>query len=184
MTLLANIWTPFTKRKLRFNETEGRKDPLNDTKKAVIGDTDSENDEVEIITQLKRKCSTAERSEKIQILAVLPKSWSIRRIEKEFGVSNFMARKAKQLVGEKGIRSIPDPEPGRTLPQSTVDLVSGFYDSDETSRIMPGKKDFVQYGKRKGDACAKKVSSLQFEGTLPYVQRQVPKRSNRFLQIR
>ena len=120
--------------------------------KAIIGDVHSEqtNDEVEIITQLKEKYSTAGRSEKIQILTVLPKSWCIRMVEEEFGVSNFMARKAKQLVREKGILSTPDPKPGSTLPQRTVDLVSDFYESDETSRIMPGKKDFVSVRKAEG----------------------------------
>ena len=97
--------------------------------KAITGDVHSEqtNDEVEIITQLEKKYSTAGRSEKIQILTVLPKSSSIRRVE-EFGVSNFMVRKAKQLVREKGILSTPDSKPGRTLPQGTVDLVSDFYE--------------------------------------------------------
>ena len=69
--------------------------------------------EVEVNTQLKEKYSTA-RSEKIQILTALPRRWSIRRVEEEFGASNFMARKTKQLVREKGILS-PDPKPGHTL---------------------------------------------------------------------
>ena len=74
--------------------------------KAIIG-LEQTNDEVEIITQLKEKYSTAGRSEKIQILTVMPKSWSVRRVEEEFGVLNFMARKAKQLVREKGILAVP-----------------------------------------------------------------------------
>ncbi|MCG8620797.1 MAG: hypothetical protein MJE68_02195 [Proteobacteria bacterium] len=61
-----------------------------------------------------------------------------------------MARKAKRLVREKGILSTPDPKPGRTLPQGTMNLVSNFYESDETSRIMPGKKDFVSVRKAEG----------------------------------
>ena len=48
--------------------------------KAVLGDvhSDQTNDGGEIIKQLKEKFSTVGRSEKIQILTVLPKSWSIR----------------------------------------------------------------------------------------------------------
>ncbi len=107
--------TPITKRKLRGKKYSKQKVEkiTSMMQKAVIGDVHSDNDEVEIITQLKEKYSTAERSEKIQILTVLPKSWSIRRVEKDFGVSNFMARKAKELVREKGILSTPDPKPGR-----------------------------------------------------------------------
>ena len=37
-----------------------------------------------------------------QILTVLPKTWSIKKVQEEFGASNFIARKAKQLVQEKG----------------------------------------------------------------------------------
>ena len=74
-----------------------------------------------MVRQLKEKLSTAEQSEKIQSLTVLPKSWSIRKIQLEFGTSNFMARKAKELVRKKGILSSP---------------VNSFYESDEISRIM------------------------------------------------
>ena len=45
---------------------------------------------------------------------------------------------------------MPDPKPGRVLPQGTVKLVTSFYESDETSRIMPGKKDFVTVRKPDG----------------------------------
>ena len=64
----------------------------------------------EIIQQLKEKfqnCAT--KNEQVQVLTVLPKSWSIRRVEQEFGpigATNFMIRKAKKLVSEKGILSI------------------------------------------------------------------------------
>ena len=54
-----------------------------------------------------------------------------------------MARKAKNLFAEKGILSTPNPHPGHSLPQESVDLVTEFYQNDEVSRVMPGKKDFV-----------------------------------------
>ena len=74
----------------------------------------------EIIAQLKDKLSTAQRSEKIQILTLFPKIWSVRQIEIEFGASNYMARKAKELVKEKGVMSTPNPKPGRSLSQATT----------------------------------------------------------------
>ena len=58
-------------------------------------------DESELIhvTQLKQKFhSLTKKSEKVQVLTVLPVSWSIKRIEDEFGASNYMPRKAKKLV--------------------------------------------------------------------------------------
>lgn len=56
---------------------------------------------------------------------------------------NFTARQAKKLLSEKGVMSSPDPKPGRTLDPATIALVQEFYENDEVSRQMPGKKDFV-----------------------------------------
>ena len=81
----------------------------------------------EMLKQLKQKFhSTVERSEKVQILTVLPCSWSIGKIQAEFGVSNYMARKAKELVAEKGILSTPNPKPGHSLPFETIDIFTSF----------------------------------------------------------
>lgn len=103
-----------------------------------------QNDESEIILQLKEKFqTTTKKSEQLQILTVLPRSWTRKRIQGEFGVSDYMARKCKQLVREKGILSSPDPKPGPSLPSETVQIVTDFYQTDEITRIMPGKKDFV-----------------------------------------
>lgn len=72
--------------------------------RTVIGDThfsDRNVDGTEMIEQLKERFSTAIRSERLHILTVLPKSSSIQKVQDEFSTSNFMARKAKQLVKEK-----------------------------------------------------------------------------------
>ena len=98
-------------------------------------------DDREIIQQLKEKFHA--RSVKIQILTILPKSWSIEKIQAEFGASNFMVRKAKQLVKDKRVLSSPDPQPGHCLAKTTIDRVAAFYESDNSSRMMPGKKDFI-----------------------------------------
>ena len=70
-------------------------------KLGVSHDPDADADS-EIIAQLKEKFkATTNRSEKIQILTVLPNSWSLGNMMQEFGVSNYMARCAKKLVAEK-----------------------------------------------------------------------------------
>ena len=51
--------------------------------------------------------------------------------------------KAKQLVAEKGILSSLNPKGGMTLPVRTQEEVKNFYLSDDISRMMPGKNDFV-----------------------------------------
>ena len=60
-----------------------------------------------------------------------------------------MAHKAKDLVKNQGILSNPNPKHGCGLPLTTVNLVKDFYEFDDISRILPGKKDFVSV--RQGD---------------------------------
>ena len=139
--------TPITKRRMKSKKYSKQKVErmVRSMERMMISDTkDDISTDGEIIEQLKQKFhSTVKRSEKVQILTILPCSWSIRKIQAEFGVSNYMARKAKELVAEKGVLSTPNPKPGHSLPSETVDLITNFYESDDVSRIMPGKKDFV-----------------------------------------
>ena len=60
-----------------------------------------------------------------------------------------MACKAKYLVKNQGILSNLNPKHGCSLPLTTVSLVKDFYEFDDISRIMLGKKDFVSV--RQGD---------------------------------
>lgn len=111
---------------------------------SMLSEVTQSDDESEMIKQLKEKFSNiTKRSEKIQILTVLPKSWSIRKIESEFNVSNYMARKTKKIVKEKGILSMPNPKSGKVLSKTTVDTVKLFYNDEKISRSMSGKKDYV-----------------------------------------
>ena len=77
--------------------------------------------------------ATSERSEKVQILKVLSRTWSIRQVQEEFGASNYIVRKAKELVKQKEILSTPNPGHGHALAVETTDLVQHFYESDEVS---------------------------------------------------
>lgn len=113
----------------------------NDKKSAL---NDNNNSDSEIISALKERFKNANNDDKLRILTILPQSWSCGKIENEFGVSNYMARKAKELVREKGVMCSPDPKPGsKTLAENVVELVQNFYNSDEVSRQLPGKKDYV-----------------------------------------
>ena len=59
-----------------------------------------------------------------------------------------MAHKSKELVKNKGILSTPNPKSGPSLSHKTTDLIIRFYESDDISRVMPGKKDFVSVKQR------------------------------------
>jgi CTP-dependent riboflavin kinase len=70
--------------------------------------------ESEMIAQLKGKFHvTRKKSENVQILTVLPKYWSIRKIQQEFKVSNYMVQTSTKLVAEKGILSSPNVKPNK-----------------------------------------------------------------------
>lgn len=100
------------------------------------------NADEEIVNQLKEKFNTTEkRSEKLQILTVLPKSWSRSKIQEEFKVTQYMARQAKNLVKEKGVMALPNKRLP-TFSKETENIILHFYKSEEISRIMPGKKDY------------------------------------------
>ena len=97
----------------------------------------------EILGQLKVRFKDATRSEKIQILTILPKNWSIRQIEQKFKVTHWMAQTAKNLQVERGVMASPNPKPGRKLNGDLIKSIHDFYLSDTVSRVMPGIKDYV-----------------------------------------
>ena len=58
-----------------------------------------------------------------------------------------MVRTARELKKVSGILSKPSPKRGKKLSPETVALIVQFYEDDEYSRQMPGKKDSVSIAK-------------------------------------
>ena len=137
--------TPVVKEKLQLRKYPKEKmKKITTAMKKKISVSEASDSESEMIKQLKEKFNySTERSEKVEVLTVLPKSWPVRRVQDEFGASNYMVRTAKQLVKQKGILSTPNLKQGHALSAEVVSMVAEFYDSDEVSRVMPGKKEFV-----------------------------------------
>lgn len=54
-----------------------------------------------------------------------------------------MVNKSRELLKSGGIMSSPIMKHGKPLSDETVTMVKSFYESDDVSRLMPGKKDFV-----------------------------------------
>ena len=78
-----------------------------------------------------------------RILTSLPPSWSVRKIMKEFEVGQKKAKKAKELQKKNGFHSFPSKQVGKSLSSDTVNTVRDFYNTDNISRLLPGKKDCV-----------------------------------------
>ena len=105
------------------------------------------NDLDKLVELMKEKLKVSNKREKIQILTLTPESWSLRKTAKEFKVSKATARKARILREEKGILVVPQPVIEKRLSEKTVNSVLEFYQNDEYSRQLPGKKDCVSIGK-------------------------------------
>ena len=80
---------------------------------------------------------------KVQILTLIPESWTIKFASNYFGVSEYLVRQARELKNSSGILAIPEKKTGKALQKSTIEQVISFYEDDEHSRLMPGKKDYV-----------------------------------------
>lgn len=99
----------------------------------------------EVIQQLKDKfANTSDSDERYRILTTLPRSWSVYRIEKEFAISHFLAKRAKELQQQEGIMSTPVKRLSRSsLGEDALLRVRDFFNSDEVSRACPGKRDYI-----------------------------------------
>jgi hypothetical protein len=62
-------------------------------------------------------------------------------VKKEFQTSNWLARKAKELVRSQGILSSPNPQPSKArLVKCLEHMVNTFYESDEISCTVPSRR--------------------------------------------
>ena len=89
---------------------------------------------------MREKLKTASYPEKIQILTLIPNKLLQEFASKQLNVSEYLIGTARKLKKAGGILEKPAPKKGKTLPQETLDLVQSFYEDDEYSRQMPGKK--------------------------------------------
>ncbi|KAG1676395.1 hypothetical protein GQR58_014302 [Nymphon striatum] len=62
-------------------------------------------------------------------------------------MSESTVRLAMELKKSKGILGTSVRKPRTGLSEETVQMVQAFYENDEYSRLMPGKKDFVSIGR-------------------------------------
>ncbi|KAK3931046.1 Pseudouridine-5'-phosphate glycosidase [Frankliniella fusca] len=100
--------------------------------------------------------STTDKTIRVQILSVLPASWSLKQVADSFGVAISTVRRVRALVSEQGI--IPSP-PGRRrmgLSEELHKKIISFY--EENSRQLPGIKDHVTV--IEGDSKVKKQKML------------------------
>ena len=106
-------------------------------------------EELDVLVQsMKDKLRVSNTQRKIQILTIAPHSWSIQKAKEEFQVSEYIIRQARKLASEKGILELPSQKQGKIISDEIQNYLRSFYNDDEFSRQMPGKKDFVSMGKK------------------------------------
>ena len=86
---------------------------------------------------VKKSCRLNEEE---QILTMTPESWSREYAAQYFNVSEHFVCKACSLKSENGVFSLPNKKIGKKLSHEVVGLVQNFYQDDEYSRMMPGKR--------------------------------------------
>ena len=92
---------------------------------------------------MKEKLVTTSNAEELQILTLVPDSWSQKYCSEYFGVSEYLIRSARELKQRKGILAQSSQKKGKAMAQKTIDLVQVFYEDDEYRRQLPRKKDYV-----------------------------------------
>lgn len=102
----------------------------------------------EMVSAIKKKIISSDKITTTQLLTFAPESMPITKIMTSFDVTEYQAKKARKLYREKGVLAKPSSYKGKTnISEDTVNLVISFYQDDEFSRLMPGKKDFVSISK-------------------------------------
>ena len=97
-----------------------------------------------LVELIKEKLSTTkERSEIVRLLTIVPNDFTISKVVEVFNVSEYSAKRARELRFKKGILSIPEKKERVGISQTIKDAVSAFYESEQISRLLPGKKDCV-----------------------------------------
>lgn len=98
----------------------------------------------DLIRKLKTKCFVSNKEEKIKIISLLPRTWSREKICEEFQVSERLVKLSRHLLKEQGILPTLQPKnASKVINENIVEKVINFYEDDNNSRLMPGKKDCI-----------------------------------------
>ena len=88
-----------------------------------------------LVELMKKKLKISNRSKTLQVLTLVPDSWSVRKAATEFNVSKQTIQKARVLKHQKGILEMPDAVGGNRIQETIRELVQDFYCDDEYTRL-------------------------------------------------
>ncbi|GBN07500.1 hypothetical protein AVEN_244878-1 [Araneus ventricosus] len=105
---------------------------------------------ISMMQKLLNKFTNASLKEKIQILTLVPDSWTIQQTRIYFNTTEHLVKKARKLKATGGVLSMPCDKKGAKLSSETVEKIIAFYYNDDNCRICPGKKDCISVASENG----------------------------------
>lgn len=117
-----------------------------------------------------------DRRNKLQLLTLIPDSWSHDDNAHCFNATKYSVRQARVLKEKSGILSMPARGKGMGLSDDIRPKIIAFYEDDEISRLCPGKKDFVCVKNSSGEKA--KVQKCLLLGNLKEILLQFKKQSS------
>ena len=108
----------------------------------------SRKDTNSLLSGLQSLFQQSEDNEQIRLLTIAPDDWGQSMIQKWFNCSEHQARQGILLKKNKGFLAFPEYSKGnKSLPDSTIKLVTEFYLRDGISRASSRKKDVIHINK-------------------------------------
>ena len=98
-----------------------------------------------MFTSIKQKFASLSVNDplRLQLLTLAPQSWTVREIASEFQTTTYTAHKSVLLKQKGGTFAETTVRSSCRLTSATKLEVKNFYENDENSRMLPGKKDVV-----------------------------------------
>ena len=90
---------------------------------------------------LNKFVTTTSFKQKVQILTLVPESWTIEQTVTYFSTTKYLVKKARKLVQLEGPLSTSSARKSFKVPYDTIQKVIDFYYNDDNTRVCPGKKD-------------------------------------------
>ena len=106
---------------------------------------------------------TENYSDKLQILTLVPQSWSAEKASTYFECSIYSIYKARMVDKEERILGHYERKQKTGISAKTQQKVLDFYEDEETSHMLPGLKDKVSIQKTriiKNDCCWEQVGNF------------------------
>ena len=142
---------------LKVDQTELKEEYVQNN---IAAETQSNANDLDYLVDcMKDKLKIPNRRKRLQILTLVPNSWSLRKAAEVFSVSKSTIQKTWLLQDEKGIAEYPDLLKRQKLTEETINKLKKKLTEEtinnEFSRQLPGKKDSVSIDRN--NHCAKRL---------------------------